>query len=72
MDSVLALSVSHTLDSLFPFLSPAATSSPGAGEVCQRESLWRNRKLCMDCQSLSLWERWHRASDDGEGEAAVV
>ena len=20
------------------------------------------------CQSLSLWERWHRVSDDGEGE----
>ena len=24
----------------------------------------------MDCQSLSLWERWHRVSDDGEGEDA--
>ena len=25
-----------------------------------------------DCQSLSLWERWHRVSDDGEGKAAAV
>ena len=24
----------------------------------------------MDCKSLSLWERWHRVSDDGEGEDA--
>ena len=24
----------------------------------------------MDCQSLSLWQRWHRVSDDGEGEDA--
>ena len=24
----------------------------------------------MDCQSRSLWERWHRVSDDGEGEDA--
>ena len=23
-----------------------------------------------DCQGLSLWERWHRASDDGEGKPA--
>ena len=22
------------------------------------------------CQSLSLWERWHRVSDDGEGKPA--
>ena len=48
-----------------------ATSSPGAGEVFpQRESPWQNQKLCVDCQSLSLWERWHCVSNDGEGEDA--
>ena len=26
--------------------------------------------LCPTCQSLSLWERWHHESDDGEGENA--
>ena len=24
----------------------------------------------MDCQGLSLWERWHGVSRDGEGEDA--
>ena len=24
----------------------------------------------MDCQGLSLWERWHCVSNDGEGEDA--
>ena len=24
----------------------------------------------MDCQGLSLWERWHGVSRDGEGEPA--
>ena len=44
---------------------------PRPGEVFpQRESLWRNRKLRVDCQGLSPWERWHGASRDGEGEAA--
>ena len=42
--SVLALSV--TYGDRLPLLSPAVTSSPGAGEVFpQRESLWRNRSL---------------------------
>ena len=48
-----------------------ATSSPGPGEVFpQRGSLWRNRKLCVDCQGLPLWGKWMRpAGADGEGEA---
>ena len=48
-----------------------ATSSPEPGEVFpQRGSLWRNRKLCVDCQGLPLWGRWMRpAGADGEGEA---
>ncbi len=25
----------------------------------------------MDCQGLSLWERWHCISNDGEGEDAA-
>ena len=45
-----------------------ATSSPGAGEVFpHRERPWQKDKLCVDCQSLSLWERWHCVSNDGEG-----
>ena len=41
-----------------------------AQQLSQRESLWRNRKLCRECEGLSLWERWHRVSDDGEGKPA--
>ena len=26
----------------------------------------------MDCQSLSLWERWHCTSNDGEGEPSIL
>ena len=64
------LSGANAPDSLF---CRCTTSSPGAGEVFpQRGSLWRNRILCVDCQGLSLWERWHCASNDGEGEVAVL
>ena len=28
------------------------------------------RKSLRFCQGLSLWERWHCVSNDGEGEAA--
>ena len=41
-------------------------------QLSQRESPWQNRKLCVDCQSLSLWERWHCVSNDGEGEAGTT
>ena len=67
--SGLALS-GRFASSLFPLL--ASPSSPGAGEVCQRESPWRNHTLCMDCQGLPLWGRWHRVSDDGEGKNAFL
>ena len=43
-----------------PLSQAAPDSSPTEG------SLWRNRSLCRDCQSLSYKERWHRVSDDGE------
>ena len=36
-------------------------------QLSQRESL-RQRAGFAGCKSLSLWERWHRASDDGEGK----
>ena len=50
-----------------------ATSSPGAGEVFpQGERPWQRNEVCVGCQGLSLWERWHRVSDDGEGEDAKV
>ena len=29
---------------------------------------WAKRAGFAGCKSLSLWERWHRASDDGEGK----
>ncbi|HCJ59332.1 MAG TPA: hypothetical protein DHV95_01015 [Faecalibacterium sp.] len=41
-----------------------------AQQLPQRGSPWQKRKLCVDCQSLSLWERWHCVSNDGEGEDA--
>ena len=41
-----------------------------ACQLSQRESPWHKDEVCMDCQSLSLWERWHHESDDGEGENA--
>ena len=39
-----------------PLSQAAPDSSPTEG------SLWRNRSLCRDCQSLSYKERWHRAA----------
>ena len=50
--------------------SPSQSRHFVSRQLSQRESLWRNRKLRMDCQGLSLWERWHCASNDGEGEDA--
>ena len=57
----------------FPFLSPFGDIFPRPGEVFpQRESPWHKDEVCMDCQSLSLWERWHCVSNDGEGEAVNI
>ena len=37
----------------------AAQLRPLRVQLSQRESLWRNRKLCMDCrQRLPLWGSW--------------
>ena len=43
-----------------PLSQASPDSSPTEG------SLWRNRSLCGDCQSLSYKERWHGVSRDGE------
>ena len=37
-------------------------------QLSQRESHWAKRAGFTGCKSLSPWERWHRASDDGEGK----
>ena len=44
-----------------PSQSPAVTALP-KGEPLAKP---------MDCQGLSLWERWHCISNDGEGEDAA-
>ena len=41
-------------------------------QLSQRESPWHKDEVCMDCQSLSLWERWRCVSNDGEGEAVNI
>ena len=50
-------------DRLSGALRERKASSPSqsrfARQLPQRGSPWQNRKRCMDCQSLSLWERWH-------------
>ena len=43
-----------------PLSQAAPDSSPIEG------SLWRNRSLCGDCQSLPYKGRWHGVSRDGE------
>ena len=43
-----------------PLSQAAPDSSPTEG------SLWRNRSLCGDCQSLPYKGRWHGVSRDGE------
>ena len=47
-----------------PSQSPAVTALP------KGEPLAKPRALPY-CQSLSLWERWHCVSNDGEGEDAI-
>ena len=39
-------------------------------QLSQRESPWQSTQTSSLCQGLSLWERWHGASRDGEGEDA--
>ena len=36
----------------------------------KRTMTWQRDEVCVDCQGLSLWERWHGVSRDGEGEDA--
>ena len=53
----------------FPLLSPAVTSSPGAGEVGpQGDALWHCQKLYRHRQKPSPWGRWLRPKGaDGRG-----
>ena len=47
----------------FPFLSPAVTSSPGAGEVIPLgDAFALCRKPCRHHQKPSPWGIWHRAA----------
>ncbi len=59
--SVSLRSTGILLLSLTRHLPPAGGSLSRRGEPLERGV------ACGDCQGLSLWERWHRASDDGEG-----
>ena len=43
-------------------VSQCSTALPKGEPLAKPES-------CPQCQSLSLWERWHCVSNDGEGEA---
>jgi len=39
-------------------------------QLPQRGSPWQSTRTSSFCQGLSLWERWHGVSRDGEGEDA--
>ena len=51
--------------------SGLALSGANAPALPKGEPLAKPKTL-PHCQSLSLWERWHRVSDDGEGEDDCV
>ena len=61
---------SHSRIGYYTIIKNMRPLRPLRVQLSQRESPWQNRKLCMDCQSLPLWGRWHCASNDGEGEDA--
>ena len=57
------------------FVSVLALSGRFASSSPKRESLCisqAQQQLAVSRNCLSLWERWHRASDDGEGLSALL
>ena len=63
-------SQSSLRDARFPLLS-LRDIFPRPGEVGpQSGSPWQSTQSSSFCQGLSLWERWHGVSRDGEGEPA--
>ncbi len=51
-----------------PFVSILTLSGRFASSSPKGRALEQNRKPCIYCQGLPLWGRWHRVSDDEEGE----
>ena len=73
----LALSVSSLALSVIaarcqiPLFVTCGDIFPRPGEVFpQSGSPWQSTQSSSLCQGLSLWERWHGVSRDGEGEVA--
>ena len=54
------------------FVLASSPSQALARQLSQRESPWQSTQTSSLCQGLSLWERWHGVSHDGEGEAACL
>ena len=67
--SVLALSVSHSFDR-FPLLSLRDIFPRRGGSLSSKGEPLAEPKTLPYCQGLSLWERWHGVSRDGEGKPA--
>ena len=50
--------------------SPSQSSRFARCQLPQSGSPWQSTQSSSLCQGLSLWERWHGVSRDGEGEDA--
>ena len=67
LHTINSLALSVTCGDTLPLLS-LRDIFPRPGEVFPQ----RGSQGLREASCLSLWERWHHASDDGEGETGLL